>query len=150
LSILRRAVDDAERVGNVSGQAWRLAALGEALLLAGRPEEAAARADQSLEQSRQRGERGHEAWALRLQADVAASRKSVDLAHARFDEALALAGALEMRPLEARCHLGLASLHHVQGRSDAARDSLGRAIEMFHSMGAEFWAAQAQRLGIAL
>ena len=150
LSILRRAVDDAERVGNVSGQAWRLAALGEALLLAGRPDEAAARADQSLEQSRQRGERGHEAWALRLQADVAASRKSVDLAHARFDEALALAGALEMRPLEARCHLGLASLHHVQGRSDAARDSLGRAIEMFHSMGAEFWAAQAQRLGIAL
>jgi DNA-binding SARP family transcriptional activator/tetratricopeptide (TPR) repeat protein len=148
LSILQRAVDEAERVGNVSGHAWRLAALGEALVLAGRPDEAATRADQSLEQSRRRGERGHEAWALRLQADVAASRKYVDVARARFDEALTLARALEMRPLEARCHLGVASLHHVEGRGDAARACLRQAIEMFRAMGSEFWVTQAQRLGI--
>jgi tetratricopeptide (TPR) repeat protein len=149
LSILRRAVEDAERVGNVSGHAWRLAALGETLLLAGRPDDAAVRAEQSLEQSRQRGERGHEAWALRLQAEVAASRKLVDVAHARFDEALAMARALEMRPLEARCQLGLASLHHVEGRSAEARTALREAIDLFRGMGTEFWIAQAQRLGIA-
>jgi tetratricopeptide (TPR) repeat protein len=149
VSILRRAIDDAERLGNVGGHAWRLASLGEALLLAGRPEEAATNADQSLEQSRQRGERGHEAWALRLQAEVAASRKLLDVAHARFAEALALARALEMRPLEARCYLGLAPLHHAEGRSAEARAALGEAIAMFRSMGTEFWVAQAQRLGLA-
>jgi DNA-binding SARP family transcriptional activator/tetratricopeptide (TPR) repeat protein len=149
VSILRRAIEDAERLGNVGGHAWRLAALGEALLLAGRPEEAATHADQSLEQSRQRGERGHEAWALRLQAEVAASRKLLDVAHARFAEALALARALEMRPLEARCYLGVAPLHHAEGRSAEARAALAEAIAMFRSMGTEFWVTQAQRLGLS-
>jgi len=98
LSILRGAVDEAERLGNVSGHAWRLASLGEALLLAGQLDEAATIADQALAQSRQRGERGHEAWALRLQAEVAASRNSAahGQAHEDFRQALAVAGALEM------------------------------------------------------
>jgi sugar phosphate isomerase/epimerase len=84
-----------------------------------------------------------------LQAEVAASRKLLDAAHARFAEALALARSLGMRPLEARCLLGLVPLHHAEGRSDEARTTLGRAIEMFRSMGTEFWVAQAQRLGVA-
>ena len=149
LSILRRAVDEAERVGNVGGHAWRLASLGEVLLLAGLPDEAAARADQSLEQSRQRGERGHEAWALRLHADVAAARKSLDVACERFHAALALARALEMRPLEARCHLGLAPLHHAAGRAEEAGAARRQAIEMFRGMGMEFWLTRAQRLELA-
>jgi len=151
VSILSGAVDDAERFGNVGGHAWRLAALGEALLLAGRPDEAATRADQALEQSRGRGERGHEAWALRLQADVAASQKSPasDAAHARYHEALGLAETLEMRPLEARCHLGLAALHHAEGRSAEAAAARARATEMFRSMGMDFWLTRAQGLRLA-
>jgi tetratricopeptide (TPR) repeat protein len=146
---LRGAVDEAERLGNVSGHAWRLASLGEALLLAGQLDEAATIADQALAQSRQRGERGHEAWALRLQAEVAASRKSTahGQAHEDFRQALAVAGALEMRPLEARCHLGLAALHHAEGRTDEACAAREHAIEMFRSMGMQFWLNQAQRLG---
>jgi DNA-binding SARP family transcriptional activator/tetratricopeptide (TPR) repeat protein len=148
LSLLHEAVDEAERLGNVGGQAWRLAALAEALLLAGCLDEAATRADQALEQSRQRGERGHEAWALRVQAEVAASRTApaCDVARERFHEALALAGALEMRPLEARCHLGLATLHHAEGRREEACAARRHAIEMFQSMGMEFWVTQAQAL----
>ena len=146
LAMLRGAVDEAERLGNVSGHAWRLAELGEALLLAGHLDEAATRADQALEQSRQRGERGHEAWALRLQAAVAASQKAADVACARFDEALALARTLEMQPLEARCHLGLAVAHHADGRIDEARAAQRDATAMFRRMGMEFWLSQAQRL----
>jgi DNA-binding SARP family transcriptional activator/tetratricopeptide (TPR) repeat protein len=148
VSLLRGSVDEAERLGNVGGHAWRLAALGEALLLAGRPDEAGARADQALEQSRRRGERGHEAWALRLQAEVAASGKAParDVAHERYREAVALAGALEMRPLEARCHLGLAALHHAEGRSDEACAAREQATEMFRSMGMDFWLTQAEAL----
>jgi tetratricopeptide (TPR) repeat protein len=149
LSMLRAAVDEAETLGNVSGQAWRLASLGEVLLLTGRPDEAQTRADQALEQSRQRGERGHEAWALRLQAEVAAARKSpAHVVGERFHEALALAGALEMRPLEARCHLGLARLHCAEGRRDEAWAARGRAIEMFRSMDIDFWVTQTQGLRV--
>jgi DNA-binding SARP family transcriptional activator/tetratricopeptide (TPR) repeat protein len=148
VSLLQGAVDEAERLGNVGGHAWRLAALGEALLLSRRPDEAGTRADQALEQSRRRGERGHEAWALRLQADVAASGQSParDAAHERYREALALAGALDMRPLEARCHLGLAALHHAEGRSDEACAARAQATEMFRSMGMDFWLTQAEGL----
>jgi tetratricopeptide (TPR) repeat protein len=135
-------------LGNATGQTWRLVWLGEALLLAGRPDEAATRANQALEQSRQRGERGYEAWALHLQAEVAASRKAARRAEARerFREALALAGALEMRPLEARCHLGLAALHQADGRIDEASAARGQAIAMLRSMGMNFWLSQAQGL----
>jgi DNA-binding SARP family transcriptional activator/tetratricopeptide (TPR) repeat protein len=148
LSMLQNAVAEAERLGNATGQTWRLVWLGEALLLAGRPDEAATRANQALEQSRQRGERGYEAWALHLQAEVAASRKAARRAEARerFHEALALAGALEMRPLEARCHLGLAALHQADGRIDEASAARGQAIAMLRNMGMNFWLSQAQGL----
>ena len=149
VALLQSSVEQAERLGNVGGHAWRLAALGEALLLAGRRDEAAEHADRALEQSRRRGERGHEAWALRLQADVAASRASSarDVAHERFGEALALARALEMRPLEARCHLGIAALHHAHGQADEARAAGDRAIEMFRDMGMGYWLGRAEALG---
>ena len=148
LSMLQRAVDEAERLGNVTGQTWRLTWLGEALLLAGRLDEAASTGSQALEQSRQRGERGYEAWALRLQAEVAASSKAARRAeaHERFCEALALAGTLEMRPLEARCHLGLAALHQADGRIDEASAARVHAITMLRSMDMNFWLSQAQGL----
>jgi DNA-binding SARP family transcriptional activator len=148
LALLRDAVAEAEKSGHVGGQAWRLAWLGEASLLAGRPDDAATWADQALDQSRHRGERGHEAWALRLLAEVASARElpARDAARERYQEALALAGALEMRPLEARCHLGLAALHRAAGRRAEARAALGRALELFKAMGMEFWLARARAL----
>ena len=94
MSLLREAIAEAEKSGQVAGQAWRLAWLAEVALLAGRPNDAATWADQALEQARQRGERGHEAWALRARAEVAAARKrsARDPAHEHYHEALALAG----------------------------------------------------------
>src|SRR5262245_13072502 len=145
LSMLQSAVEEAERLGNVSGHASRLTELGEALLISGRPDAAATRGAQALAQARERGERGHEAWALRLQAEVAASRKAHDAAHAQFHDALALAGALEMRPLEARCLLGVALLHHAEGRIDDAEATQTSATAMLRGMGMDFWISQAQR-----
>ena len=49
-------------------------ALGEAQLLSGRPEEALPLAEQALALDRERQERGHEAYALRLLGDIAARR----------------------------------------------------------------------------
>jgi hypothetical protein len=53
-----------------------------------------------------------------------------------------------MRPLEARCHLGLAPVHHAQGLTENARAAAQQAIEMFQSMGAASWVTRAQRLGL--
>ena len=151
-SLLREAIDEAEKSGQVAGQAWRLAWLAEAALLAGRLNDAAMWADQALEQSRQRGERGHEAWALRAQAEVTSARKPTarHAARERYQEALALAGTLEMRPLEARCHLGLAALHRSAGRRAKAQAALGHARAQLRAMGMDFWLirAEAVRLGL--
>jgi tetratricopeptide (TPR) repeat protein len=147
LVLLHEAVDEAEKAGHVASQAWRLAWLSEASLLAGQPADAAVWADQALAQSRQRGERGHEAWALRAKAEVASARRPPAPAAARehYQEALVLAGALGMRPFEARCLLGLAALHHAAGQRDQARVARDRAVELLRSMGMESWLARTRR-----
>jgi DNA-binding SARP family transcriptional activator/tetratricopeptide (TPR) repeat protein len=150
-SLLHEAIDEAEKSGQVAGQAWRMAWLAEVALLAGRPADAATWADQAVEHSRQRGERGHEAWALRAQAEVLSARKSSarNAARERYQEALALAGTLEMRPLEARCHLGLAALHRAAGQRAEARTALTQARAQLRALGMDFWLSRAEagRLG---
>jgi tetratricopeptide (TPR) repeat protein len=116
-------------------------------LLSGQADDAAMWADQALEQARLRGERGHETWALRAQPEVASARTPT-AAVKRYHEALAVAGNLGVRPLEARCHLGLAALHRAAGRRDQARAALGRARGPLRSMGMEFWLARARALGL--
>jgi DNA-binding SARP family transcriptional activator len=149
LTLLKEAVGEAEKSGLVASQAWRLAWLSEALLLADRPDDSARCADRALEQARRHGERGHEAWALRAQAEVAVARKpsARDAARDRYQEALMLAEALGMRPLEARCHLGLAALHRAAGRHEQARAALDRAVEPLQSMGMAFWLTRARTPG---
>src|SRR5262249_60498522 len=102
-TLLHEGADEAQRSGRLASQTWRLPRLGEASLLAGHPDEAATWANRALEQSRKCGERGLEAWALRVQAEVASAQEGHAPAQARerYDEALALAQALEMRPLVA-------------------------------------------------
>jgi tetratricopeptide (TPR) repeat protein len=147
VSFLHQAVDEADKAGHLASQAWRLAWLSEASLLSGQADDAAMWADQALEQARLRGERGHETWALRAQPEVASARTPT-AAVKRYHEALAVAGNLGVRPLEARCHLGLAALHRAAGRRDQARAALGRARGPLRSMGMEFWLARARALGL--
>jgi tetratricopeptide (TPR) repeat protein len=151
LALLHEAVAEAEKAGHVASQSWRLAWLSEASIFAGRPDDASMWADRALEQARHRGERGHEAWALRAQAEVASARTppARDAARERYEEALALAETLGMRPLEARCHLGLAVLHQATGRRRQARAAMDRAIKRLRSMGMEFWLARARASGRA-
>jgi hypothetical protein len=57
--------------------------------------------------ARERGERGHEAYALRARGEVARARGDAGGAAAGFREALELAAALGMRPLADVCRQGL-------------------------------------------
>jgi hypothetical protein len=99
-----------------AGIGWRLSLsvvqLGEAYLLADRVEDARACADRVFGLARERGERGHEAWALRLFGEVASHQSGPDVATAdgHYGAALALASELGMHPLIAHWHYSLHTL----------------------------------------
>ena len=61
-----------------------------------------------------------------------------------YREALALAEELEMRPLQAHCHLGLGKLYRRVGRVDEARAELATAVAMLREMGMAFWLPEAE------
>jgi hypothetical protein len=62
----------------------------------------------------------------------------------RYREAKALAGALEMRPLVAHCHLGLGRLSIRTGDREDARRHLAVATSMYREMDMRFWLEQAE------
>jgi tetratricopeptide (TPR) repeat protein len=120
--------------------------LGEAYLLADQVEDARACAGRAVRLARERGERGHEAWALRLLGDIASyqDRPDVAMAEAHYSAAMALADELRMRPLQAHCHRGLGTLYAKIGRLEQARAELSTAIDLYRAMDMTFWLPQAE------
>ncbi len=55
-----------------------------------------------------------------------------------------LAQELEMRPLLARCHLGLGQLYRRTGKRQEAMEHLTTAMLMHREMGLRFWLEQAE------
>ena len=120
----------------------------EVLLAAGRVDEAAALAEKNLETAKRKRERSFEAWALRAMAEVEAARTPPDLqvAEAYLLEARALARALGMRPLEARCQMDIGLLRrsrHAPAPNVLA--SLQGAADAFHELGMPAWRDAARR-----
>jgi hypothetical protein len=96
--------------------------------------------------ARERGEPGHEAWAIRLLGEIASypDRPDVAMAEAHYGAAMTLASELEMRPLQAHCHRGLGMLYAKIGRLEPARAEISTAIELYRAMGMTFWLPQAE------
>jgi tetratricopeptide (TPR) repeat protein len=119
--------------------------LGEALLLAGRLEEAHALAEGALVLAREHQERGDEAYALRLLGEIAAQHEPPERERAETHDrqALELAIELGMRPLQAHCHLSLGRLYVKIGRRAEARTELSAAVELYRAMEMTFWLPQA-------
>jgi class 3 adenylate cyclase/tetratricopeptide (TPR) repeat protein len=118
----------------------------EACLLVGRPEIAHELVKPILDLARSRHERGHEAWALWLTGEVGRRSRLLDTPaseHA-YRDALALSEDLGMRPLQARCHLGVGSLYRMVGRQDEARAELAAAGGTLVELGMAFWLAEAE------
>jgi tetratricopeptide (TPR) repeat protein len=120
--------------------------LGEAQLLAGRLEEAQTLAERALALACDHKERGHQAYALRLLGDIAARRNPPEAhqAEAHYQQALALAEELGMRPLQAHCHLSLGTLYATTGQRQQAHAALTTAIELYRAMDMIFWLPQAE------
>lgn len=103
---------------------------------ADRPDEALQWAEQAPSLSRERGERGHEGWALRLLGEIASHRDvlRIEEAEARYRQGSVLARELGMLPLVAHCELGLGKLYGRTGRAQDAQERLTTALTMCREM----------------
>ena len=139
---------EARTIGLLYGHAMILTHVGDACLEAGRLADARAAAEEALKLARAHGERGDEAWILHLVGGIDAAEHAgdVELAAVGFGQALALAETLEMRPLQARCGLGLGALYRRAGWPALARAHLERAIALLRATGMTFWLAPAEAL----
>jgi class 3 adenylate cyclase len=135
--LLEQAVEQGASMKLRAHHALRLAWLGQAHLLGDRRALALDHARRALEVARECAERGQQARALLLLADVAAADETADAveAEALYRQAHAAAEALGMRPLVARCRLALGRLLARAGSPEGARAELDAAALLFDAMG---------------
>ena len=135
ISLLEQAVEQTASK-RISGQAFRVAWLGEAYLRADRVSEASAQAELALELARKYQEKGREAWILRLLGLIHDRQNPADTAtvESYYRQALERAIQLKMRPLEAHCRFNLGELYGRVGDKDNARSQLLNAIDSFRAM----------------
>jgi hypothetical protein len=101
---------------------------------------------QALAMARQHGEHGCESFALCQLGAVHAQAVPPEAvqSEAWYREALALAEALGMCPLQAHCHHGLGSLYAKSGQREQAGAELATAIDFYRAMDMTFWLPQAE------
>ena len=146
LPLLEQAVEQGASMRFMFGHSLRVGWLAEAYLLAGRREDASPLAKRALTLSREHKERPHEAWTLRLLAEIAAhpDRPDVETAQDHYQAALALATELGMRPLIVHCHFGLGQLYRRTGRRHQAHEHVTTALAMYREMDMRFWLGRAE------
>jgi DNA-binding SARP family transcriptional activator len=145
IALLEEAVEQSATIKYMASQPRGAAHLAEGYLLVGRFHDALRSGRRALELSRRNGQRGFEAEAMRILGEVVASRAGQEGdASALFHESLALARELGMRPLEARCQLGLGRLCRAASRRSAAGAHLATARTMLADMQMRFWLEQAE------
>jgi class 3 adenylate cyclase/tetratricopeptide (TPR) repeat protein len=146
VSFLEDGVGVADANGIVSNHALWSTWLGEAYLATGRIVDARRTIENALARATAQQERAYRAVALRALGTLAAREEppAVEEAEQCYREALTLAEELEMRPLQARCRLGLGKLDRRIGRVDEARAELATAISMLREMEMTFWLPEAE------
>jgi class 3 adenylate cyclase/tetratricopeptide (TPR) repeat protein len=132
----------------IGSRAFYMLWLADAYLLAGRANDAVRLAERALSSSRDRNEPSTEANALRMLGEIAAQAEPPNVAQAEpaFQQALALAEELGMRPLAAHCHLGLGTLYRRLGRDEQSQAELVTAAGMYRAMEMSFWLEKAETI----
>ena len=145
-ALLEEALREDIRTGALYAHADHRTRLSEACLLAGRHDDAMQHACQALALARQSQERGHEAQALHQIGAVQASAAPPEMAPAaaHYQQALALAEALGLRPLQAHCHRGLGLLAATIGQTERAHSELATALALYQAMDMTFWLPQTE------
>jgi tetratricopeptide (TPR) repeat protein len=144
LPVLEFALKEAATTGLRFTYARQHAQVGEGYLLAGQRDEAARLATTALEAARAQKQRGQEAAALWLSAEIAGFALEEERAEAGYQHAMALASEIGSRPLVARCHLGLGKLYQRTGKREQTQAHLTTATTMYREMDMRFWLEQAE------
>jgi tetratricopeptide (TPR) repeat protein len=146
IPLLEQALAQATSMKLMTGRSLFVGRLGEACLLAGRMNDAIRHAERALSLARDQKERGHEAYALRLLAEIALRGDPPDFSTADTycQQAMELARELGMRPLLGHANLGLGSLYRRTGRASDAERTLTLATALFREMGMRFWLEKAE------
>jgi tetratricopeptide (TPR) repeat protein len=141
VELAERAVAEAQRMGRLGRLSLIVTHVGEAYFFAGRRADATREGERALRLALERGERGNQVYAHRLLGLIAAEDEPprVEAARHHFGAALALAEALGMRPLIARCHLGLGRLERALGHPGAGRRHLAAATALLEAMQMTYW-----------
>jgi tetratricopeptide (TPR) repeat protein len=138
---LTRALVQATTTERVEPEVFCRLCLGEAQVRMGNLEEAHSLTERTVALARARQEWGHQAYALRLLGAIAAHRTPPDVGEAavHYRQAITLADALSMRPLQAHCHRGLGMLYAATGQPEQARAALATAVNLYRTMEMTFW-----------
>jgi tetratricopeptide (TPR) repeat protein len=144
--LLEEAVERPGLIGIPEGQSLRTIWLSEAYLLAERETDARAAAQRALGLARRHKERGYEAYALRLLGEIAAREDPLDFgkSEGHYNQTLALAEELGMRPLIAHCHVGLGKLYRQSGNLQQAKEHLNNGVAMMREMEMGLWLEEAE------
>ena len=142
-ALLEEAISESISTG--ARPRW-VAWLSEVCRLAGRGEEAWQHAYQALDLARQQQDRGEEAVAWHQLGIVHAHAVPLNAAQAEahYQQALALAEELGMRPLQAHCHRGLGTLYAATGQREPARTALATAMDLYRALDMRFWLPQTE------
>src|SRR5262249_49483211 len=129
-TLLEEAIRESLSTGARWNHANQLTRLSEVCRLAGCYDEAWQHERQALDLARQQKARGIEARALYQLGAVRTHADPPDVAQAEahYHQALTLAEALGMRPLQAHCHRDLGTLYAKTGQAEQARAALATAI----------------------
>lgn len=149
IQLLGQAVEQGERMGLVAGHALMVTWLAEAHDANGDAASALRYGERAYEMACRYDERGHQAWALRLVGELAGRGSSFDVRPAQAQEYLeradALGKELRMRPLMARCRLGLGRVFARTGDRDRAAAELAEAGRLFAQLGMSYWSRKAEK-----
>jgi class 3 adenylate cyclase/tetratricopeptide (TPR) repeat protein len=137
LELAGGALAGAERMGLMVDRPMLHVHLGEALLLAGRVEEALTHARQALDIASAHENKRDEPWARLLiaRASWALDPKAPDEPLAQLESALRLALASEARPLEAHCRAMLGIIHGAGGDKARAEEFRAAAHAAYANLG---------------
>ncbi len=146
LTLLERTTGQAPSASLTNPTALHAAWVSEVYLHAGHVADAHTLAVQALARAREHKERGTEALTLRLLGDIVMHRDPPEAEEAEnyYQQALALADELGMRPLQAHGHLGLGTLYATTGQGEQACAALSAAIALYRAMDMTFWLPQAE------
>ncbi len=146
LALLHQVLDGYRHKPSAAFHSLVTVHLGDAYVLAKQLDDALVSAKQAVALARESNERGTEAKALRLLGEVTSRQDANDseTAEAYYRQAMVLATELGMRPLVARCHLGLGTLYRRTGARKQADEYLIDGTTMYREMGMTSWLESAE------